>query len=91
MNEVPSLVAFESDVGQLLFYVMGNLIETSYKDSQHILGILIEGKQFLLCHATWDRMNESFMIVISQFYNLLDADNLIYLCETCYDMFTLNN
>uniref|UniRef100_A0A1X7UUQ9 Uncharacterized protein n=1 Tax=Amphimedon queenslandica TaxID=400682 RepID=A0A1X7UUQ9_AMPQE len=39
---VPSL---ESDVGQLLFYVMGNLIETSYKDSQHILGILIKGKQ----------------------------------------------
>uniref|UniRef100_A0A1X7U2G0 Uncharacterized protein n=1 Tax=Amphimedon queenslandica TaxID=400682 RepID=A0A1X7U2G0_AMPQE len=91
MKEVPSHVAFESDVGQLLFYVKGNLIKTSYKDSQHILGILIEGKQFLFCHGTWDRMNESLEIVISKFYNLLDADNLIYLCQTCYDVFTLNN
>uniref|UniRef100_A0A1X7UWL3 Uncharacterized protein n=1 Tax=Amphimedon queenslandica TaxID=400682 RepID=A0A1X7UWL3_AMPQE len=43
---VPSRVAFESDVGQLLFFVMGNLNKTSYKNSQHIFGILIEGNGY---------------------------------------------
>uniref|UniRef100_A0A1X7VF80 Uncharacterized protein n=1 Tax=Amphimedon queenslandica TaxID=400682 RepID=A0A1X7VF80_AMPQE len=82
---VPSCVAFESYVEQLLFYVMGNLNKTSYKHSQHILGILIEGNGYN------DRMKESLEIVISKFHNLLDADNLIYLCQTCYDVFTFNN
>uniref|UniRef100_A0A1X7VI97 Uncharacterized protein n=1 Tax=Amphimedon queenslandica TaxID=400682 RepID=A0A1X7VI97_AMPQE len=43
MKEIPSKDASESDVGQLLFYVMGSMIKLSYKEEQHILGILIQG------------------------------------------------
>uniref|UniRef100_A0A1X7VJC9 Uncharacterized protein n=1 Tax=Amphimedon queenslandica TaxID=400682 RepID=A0A1X7VJC9_AMPQE len=94
-KDIPCKDARDSDIGQLLFYMVGNLIKNTgvERDEQYVLGILIEGKQFLVCYGTMTLAEEHDMQIdlrVSKFCDVFDASNLAYLRELCFNISNLN-
>ncbi|XP_019854084.1 PREDICTED: uncharacterized protein LOC109583265 [Amphimedon queenslandica] len=86
MKEYSSTIPQRSDVGQLLFYMLGVMIQNVSDNNQYQLGLFIEGNQILLCYGSatvsvGSREVEMDFKVL-QFINLLDVNSLKMICDS---------